>query len=156
MVHNYILPIYNLLYDEKFTVSTFSNRLKMQKGIYMLQELGVSVGNYGFSWYKHGPYSQSLQDEMLHAGNNDIERINLSDYSEKCIKKLHKLIHTETEYEEKDWIECVASMHYIKNYLLSKNATDEQIINALTKKKPHLNKIDTNKLALKCLKEVFN
>ena len=38
-----------------------------------------------------------------------LERINLSDYSEKCIKKLHKLIHTETEYEEKDWIESIAS-----------------------------------------------
>lgn len=40
-------------------VKTFSDRLAMQKSIYLSQEFGINLG-YFFRWYLHGPYSPSL------------------------------------------------------------------------------------------------
>lgn len=56
--------LYRRLYDEEFLYSKYSHRMKMQKGVYLLQEMGVPVGEYGFTWYKYGPYSQSLDEDM--------------------------------------------------------------------------------------------
>ncbi|MEG0836180.1 MAG: hypothetical protein RR413_12135, partial [Christensenellaceae bacterium] len=47
---------------------SFEDRLEMQKIVYLIYELGVSCGDFSFRWYKHGPYSQQLQNVMI-AGN---------------------------------------------------------------------------------------
>jgi hypothetical protein len=33
--------------------------------IYLLQESGTSLGDYGFLWYKYGLYCQALTNDML-------------------------------------------------------------------------------------------
>lgn len=37
----------------------FSDRIRLQKIIYLLQSYGMKLG-YGFGWYRNGPYSQDL------------------------------------------------------------------------------------------------
>ena len=64
MANRILGQLYARLYDEDFSYSDYSKRMKMQKGIYLLQEMGVPVGDYGFVWYRYGPYSQSLAEDM--------------------------------------------------------------------------------------------
>ena len=56
MSNIYIAPVYKEIYGKEFTAS-FDHRMEMQKAVYLLTEMGVPVGNYGFYWYLHGPYS---------------------------------------------------------------------------------------------------
>lgn len=41
------------------SLSTFDDRLILQKTVYLIQQLGVSLG-YSYSWYIRGPYSRDL------------------------------------------------------------------------------------------------
>ncbi|MFH1106963.1 MAG: hypothetical protein V1787_03635 [Candidatus Micrarchaeota archaeon] len=44
-------------------IGSFSDRLVIQKGTFLLQKLGVKLG-YQFNLYIHGPYSKALTDEL--------------------------------------------------------------------------------------------
>lgn len=43
-------------------MSSFENRIKLQKLIYILQSEGIDFG-YEFTWYIRGPYSSLLADD---------------------------------------------------------------------------------------------
>ena len=63
---NYLLkPVFKSIFDRDFQPNVFEDRLEMQKTVYLLQNMGISVGDYKFMWYKHGPYSQILQNDIL-------------------------------------------------------------------------------------------
>ena len=64
MANRSLLPVYKMLYGRNFHYGNFDQRLEMQKAVYLLQDMGVPIGDYGFRWYQHGPYSQNLQDDM--------------------------------------------------------------------------------------------
>lgn len=69
MANTLLASVYQDVYGEKFTSDDFSKRMKMQKLIYLLQEAGISIGDYNFHWsnhgpYKRGPYSQQLQNDI--------------------------------------------------------------------------------------------
>ena len=50
---NYLLePVFKYIFDRKFNPSSFEDRLEMQKSVYILQNMGISVGDYNFLWYK--------------------------------------------------------------------------------------------------------
>ena len=65
MARELLKPVYQEVYGDRFNASLFESRMEMQKAIYILQEAGIKVGDYDFLWYKHGPYSQGLQDDIL-------------------------------------------------------------------------------------------
>lgn len=144
-MNSYILPVYKSVFGEDFDHNTFNCRLKMQKMVYLLQELGTSLGNYGFRWYKHGPYSQSLLDDMYFATPN--EPIIFSEDSESNIKKLTEMMKDMHGYEQHEWAECLASLLYLKKYILSSSADSDEIIQTLVNRKPHLNNSEANKAA---------
>ena len=50
--------------DVSVDVSSFANRLILQKAGYLLQQAGVSLG-YHFSWYLRGPYSPDYTDDVF-------------------------------------------------------------------------------------------
>lgn len=144
-MNSYILPVYKSVFGENFDHNTFNCRLKMQKMVFILQELGTSLGNYGFRWYKHGPYSQSLLDDMYIATAN--KPIIFSEDSESNIKKLANMMEDTHGYKQHEWAECLASLLYLKKYILSSSAKSDEIIEALVKRKPHLNNSEANKAA---------
>ena len=153
---NYLLkPVYRSIFGRDFQPDVFEDRLEMQKTVYLLQNMGISVGEYRFMWYKHGPYSQTLQNDILNLhGVGDIN-INFSADAKKEIETLKNVIFREgLEYEESQWVECLGSLHYIKEYLLPSSAKDEAILNELKNRKPHLSSDRDNKLALQILKEL--
>lgn len=153
---NYLLkPVFKTIFDRDFQPDVFEDRLEMQKAVYLLQNMGISVGDYRFLWYKHGPYSQTLQNDILNLrGVEDID-INFSDDAKREIETLKKVIFKEgLKYNESQWVECLGSLHYIKENLLPSSAEEEIILDELKIKKPHLSSKRDNKIALQTLKEL--
>ncbi len=158
MANRYLLPLYKTLYDRDFSYSDFDQRMEMQKAIYLLQDMGVPVGDYGFIWYLHGPYSQSLQDDMYYEDGRDGAKLTLfKEYTER-IAQLHDVIHSKKNrsYSVSHWVECLASLHYLRKNLLSFNATEEEAVQELENRKNHLKDRDSNIAAYRLVEGLFH
>lgn len=156
--NKYLASIYKLLFEEEFTGRTFEQRLKLQKGIYMLQELGVPVGDYGFSWYKHGPYSQSLLGDIYKKSDVVVEKSKLSKRSLEQFNRLKNAFSEfkNTKYTMEKWVECIASIHYLKERIVHCGANPDEVIKELVERKPHLNDEDSNTKAYELEVELFS
>lgn len=152
---NFLLkPVYQSIFGESFKPNSFEERMQMQKSIYLLQELGVSVGEYDFKWYKHGPYSQNLQNDILNA-SVDVP-VKFSADATTVIDCLKDALHVEgIGYTSSEWAECLGSLHYIKDNLLPSSATDDDVLKELEKRKSHLNRHEDNARALQVLDNLF-
>lgn len=157
MANRYLLPVYKKLYDRDFHYSEFNQRMEMQKAIYLLQDMGVPVGDYGFRWYLHGPYSQSLQDDMHQASLRGCADLTLSKEYADGIMRLRDLVHSDrkSNYTISSWVECLASLHYLTKNILSFDAKKEEAVDELEKRKEHLNNHEANLSAYELLKELF-
>lgn len=155
MGNRYLKAIYNELYKEEFTYEDFDDRMEMQKAVYLLEEMGVAIGNYDFMWYKHGPYSQRLQDDMYEINKMRFAEISFSDDTKIAIQKLRAAINANGEYSRAAWVECLASIHYLQENIFSQNMDEDNIIRELMKRKNHLNKEEQNKKALEELNLLF-
>ena len=72
----------------KPSVSTFTDRIKLQKIVYLTERaFGVKLGfSSSFSWYLHGPYSSSLTQVMfedskgtpIKLSNQDLEKLRMA------------------------------------------------------------------------------
>ena len=156
MANRYLMPIYKELFESDFSYQDFDNRMEMQKAIYLLQDMGVPVGDYGFRWYLHGPYSQTLQDDMYYEQDRDLS-INLSSENAESIGKLHDVIHLEKpdNYTRSQWIECLASLRYLQENVLRSDASEEEIVSELEQRKQHLNDHTSNLHAFHLVKGLF-
>lgn len=110
---NYLLkPIYENIFGNVFKPNCFEDRMQMQKSIYLLQELGISVGDYDFKWYKHGPYSQSLQNDILNSAGINSVPIRYSADAKLVIESLKSTIYRDgISYDLCQWLECLGSLH---------------------------------------------
>ena len=122
MANRYLLPVYKILYGRNFSYSDFDQRMEMQKAVYLLQDMGVPIGDYGFRWY------------------------------------LHDVIHSEDgkAYSVSNWVECLASLHYLHENLLSFDASEEDVVHELEKRKPHLDDHSTNISAYRLVEGLFS
>lgn len=161
MANTRLAPVYQDVYGEKFTSDDFSKRMKMQKLIYLLQEAGISIGDYNFHWsnhgpYKRGPYSQRLQNDILKITNNDNRYISYSESARIAINRLKHILDSNPLCDDTIWIDCLSSLQYLKNYVCSYNASDKEIVEKLQERKPHLNNKSANMFALSELKLLYN
>ena len=127
----------------------------MQMVIYLLQEMDATIGDYSFFQYKHGPYSQNLQDVIYIIKDMSNENtIRFSMDMEKDITRIEKVFAETGLYSQSQWAECMASVYYLQKYILSFEATDEQICEELRNRKPYFNDERENKRTLKNMKEL--
>ncbi len=156
MANRYLLPVYRALYGREFSYSNFEQRMEMQKAIYLLQDMGVPIGDYGFRWYHHGPYSQKLQDDMYYEDGHTYDSLILSQEHAESLQHLYEVIHAnQNNYSISNWVECLASLHYLRKNILSFDSSEDDIIYALEERKPHLNSRKTNELAYCLLEGLF-
>ena len=153
---NYLLkPVFKSIFGKDFQSNVFEDRLEMQKAVYLLQNMGISVGDYRFMWYKHGPYSQTLQNDILSLQNAKKVNIDFSADAKKEISSLKTAFFKDgLEYNMCQWVECLGSLQYIKDSILPSSVDEETILSELKSKKPNLNNIKDNKIALQTLKEL--
>ena len=153
---NYLLkPVFKSIFDRDFQPNVFEDRLEMQKTVYLLQNMGISVGDYKFMWYKHGPYSQILQNDILNLQSVGDINIDFSADAKREIRTLKNAVFKEgLEYNLSQWVECLGSLQFIKESLLPSSAEEGTVLNELKNRKPYLNNDNDNKIALQTLKEL--
>ncbi len=150
MANKFLLPIYEKVFGTPFSYSDFDHRLQMQKMVYLLQEEGVAIGHYGFDWYKHGPYSQALLDDMYFENGSHCIQLNYTEYADECIKRIKDIFHdkeAQEEYGLKNWTECLASVHFLRYKELGSDVSQDKVLEVLKERKPHLNNDYLNKKA---------
>lgn len=127
-------------------LNTFSERLQIQKKIYLIQILGFDLG-YRFGWYLRGPYCReltgdafALKDELA-AGRKDHEQFHLTDLAIQTIRKAEELwmAPEDLAITNDQWLELLASIHYLRHiaYWPKNNSKDfEDIFDLLVSEKP--------------------
>ena len=158
MANRYLLPVYKKLYERDFNYSEFDQRMEMQKAVYLLQDMGVPVGDYGFRWYLHGPYSQNLQDDMHYENGREAVLLTLSKEYNDSISRLYDVIHSPKRgsYTIANWVECLASLHYLRENILDFNASEAEAVRELENRKKHLCNHDTNVAAYRLVEGLFH
>ena len=153
MGNRLLKPLYKFVYDEEFRPYDFEARMKLQKEIYLLQEKGINVGDYDFLWYKHGPYSQTLQNDILNLSNTPNVEIKYTDEAKRILEELKSMLCRNTLYTSSQWVECLASLQYLRSNVFGRSAKEMDIINELQTRKPHLDNQRENQRALRLLKK---
>lgn len=108
-------------------VDNFSDRLKLQKAIYLLQLTKLDLG-YRFSWYLRGPYSSGLTRDLFELCSSEREyKEAVHGYSfdrtiKKYLEKSKQLLSKPKGIELQDelWYELLASLHFLKHFVFLK------------------------------------
>jgi hypothetical protein len=99
-------------------LSTFNERLTIQKAIYLAQAAGVSLG-YHFRWYLRGPYSPDLTNDVfavaaeLGEGVDESEGWRLDERWYAVLQRLRGLIPAGDPQRRARELELLASAHFL-------------------------------------------
>ncbi len=138
--------VFKLLGLGKPDMSSFENRLKYQKVVYLLQSFGLSL-DYGFTWYLKGPYSSPLAHTLFSIEKNPM----IYDESESMkFKNEEEIVDKLNVFKEKLgegigdvlYLEVLASLHYINKSRFSGKGNLNDLKGGLFDAKPHLLGID--------------
>lgn len=144
--------IYQNVYEEDFDYQDFDKRVKLQKAVYLLENMGLNVGDYSFTWALYGPYSLRLDGDALQSMTYNLNPdIVFSDYALKCFSRLKTILQKRESYDERNWMECIASIHFLKNI---SHYDKEKLFQVLTDKKPHLNQEIENEKAYEVVDDI--
>lgn len=149
----YILKeIYQLIYREKFIYENSNHRIKLQNVIYLLENMGINIGDYSFVWGEYGPYSISI-DFNAKKNNQEPENKNIvfSKMALEAFDIIKQYLSIQREYDQKKWIECIASLHYLKNVFHIK---ENCVITELQRRKDYFNFEKDNQKALKIVNNI--
>jgi len=139
-----------------FDMDSLDGRIMVQKKIYLLQLCGLDLG-YRFNWYIRGPYSPSLADSAFEVWNTEelvsqiTEEYELED---ECIDQLNKikgLINSKSpfsELEDFQWLELLASVHYLRHIAYMPgfdNQSKDEICKKINQLKPYFIEDHINK-----------
>ena len=138
----YINLIHKFVTGRPMTIKELTDRVIVQKIIYLADIMGVYTGNFNFSWYKKGPYSPALT-RLLYNYADDVGEPNkeyeLSKEVEEILSPLKQIVSlTPSDLSESDWIELVASLHYL--YDENSGDSPDKIMNKLIEIKPKYSK----------------
>ena len=117
-----LLRVAEVLLEDPARIDSFENRKKFQKALYLGQIAGVDLG-YRYSWYLKGPYSTELARDYyaLRASiDAGLEPPSNKTLAPRIKEKLNQLAvifipPNETELSQSDWLELLASWHYLRN-----------------------------------------
>lgn len=104
--------------DLDFKVDSFTDRLILQKAIYLAQLTGVDLG-YSHSWYVHGPYCSSLTSDAfaiqseLGSGPDDSDDWQLDENSLKRLTRIKNLVTEQDRLKLRKKLELYASVHFL-------------------------------------------
>lgn len=137
-----LASVYSTIYDKQIDPRQITDRIEIQKAVYLLNGVGVSFGDYNFIWYKHGPYSLLLDQETMRVSNEDIKNsadVLFNERAQKAFQEIRAIMTKPeaTAYTSTDWAETLASIHYIHSYM-SPGIDKSEVLRTLLSLKPNL------------------
>lgn len=146
--------VYSGVLGEQFDYGKFNQRVKLQKIVYLLENMGVHVGNYSFTWNKYGPYSIALDDDAYRCSQKEAKRgVTFTDEAQNAFEQIKRILSKGSVYEDFNWLECISSLHFLK-YVLHISDNDDAILSELVGRKGYLNDVQENRLALNIADEI--
>lgn len=112
-----LYAIYQNVYKEQFEYRQLNSRKKLQEAVYLLNNMGIGIGDYGFLWSIDGVYSLALDFDAKLNRDNTQQKVNFSPMALDSFSKLNKLSEVDTDYSIVQWMCCLATAHYFKNVL---------------------------------------
>ena len=106
-----------------FDMTIFEGRIRFQKAVYLIKELGFNLNFNDYNWYIHGPYSTIA----AHHGYNLYENWDLIKSQElsfdeiKILEKLKTILELGEMKDNSIWFELIASIRYWKKRGKSKD-----------------------------------
>jgi uncharacterized protein YwgA len=113
-------------------LSSFSDRIVLQKAVYLAQAAGVQLG-YQYNWYLRGPYSPSLTRDAfaivaeLDQAANDSEGWNLDPTSKQRLSRMKKLLESLETTELARKLELLASVHFLRQMPAHRDKADTDL-----------------------------
>lgn len=128
-------------------IDTFAARKVLQKKNYLLQLIGIDLG-YRYNWYLKGPYCPALAGDVfslreeIKDGDDEFKNYELNSETKEKFDTLKKLevLPKDAQTSEDEWLELVASLHYLKHiaYWGGKDNPDfNEVFQKLVNSKPH-------------------
>jgi uncharacterized protein YwgA len=99
-------------------LNSFSDRLVLQKAVYLSQAAGVQLG-YHYNWYLRGPYSPALTRDAfaivaeLNQGVDESQGCNLDPASLQRLREVRRLIDRIPRQELPAKLELLASVRFL-------------------------------------------
>jgi hypothetical protein len=123
------------------SVTSFDDRLAVQKAVYLLQEGGVHLG-YGYRWYLRGPYSPSLTEDLFTLADSPGTKEELADWqlsepSAMRVSGFRKLLASTIAGNRARSLELLASVLFLVCTGQAKPDALGQITQMLRDKKKH-------------------
>ena len=126
-----------------YCIDTISDRILLQKKIYLAQKIGLPLG-YGYSWYIHGPYSTDLTTvvyQIVPEGTESIENRKFKDQYSRIINKINaledKIYEKNLQTDVISWYELIASIAYWMN---PDSSEKEDVLRKIKLAKPQFSK----------------
>ena len=88
------------------------DRIRFQKTVFILQEMGMLRTRYAFEWYVFGPYSPALAKagfEFLEG--KDAPLPVASDFKQR-LERFHSMLAMRRRMDEARWLELIACLAY--------------------------------------------
>jgi len=117
-------------------MSSFDERLRLQKIVYLLEELGLQT-DWRFSWYLRGPYSPSLAHELYRHGKLRVRGRQLTDGDMKVLEKFRKKFDPHATPVE---LEAAAAVLFIGESHRGRYDSASKLIDQVREEKPHLSR----------------
>ncbi|MCB9654401.1 MAG: hypothetical protein H6729_09770 [Deltaproteobacteria bacterium] len=100
-----------------YKMESFADRLSVQKSLYLAQAAGVDLGHY-YNWYLRGPYSPTVTQDIFDAIENydvatQIKEWELDQKTREGLSKLSTSFQPKEETAQPDWLELLASVHFL-------------------------------------------
>jgi uncharacterized protein YwgA len=139
-------PIYEKVFGETFDYTDVQMRKKLQRCMYLATELGLNVGEYYFSWYKNGPFSVQLEDDIKKIPQHPKYELAFSPLAESIIAKVKAMIDAPTGYTKDMWLDCLAAMRYLKGVY---RCDYVRVMTEIRERTPHLDNEEGNQAAFR-------
>ena len=147
--------VFREVLDREFQADSLDDRVILQKIVFFMREMGVSCGSYKFVWDLYGPFSPALSDDMKKHLKKEEAPVVFNPYAKEVMEKLSKVFHGYKSYQLRYWVEAIASLHYLREYMYP-SYSDEKIIAELERQKREtLCDHQENLRAMNALEEIF-
>ena len=126
----------------KIDLSDFDARLIFQKMVYLLQEMGLKLGNT-YGWYRRGPYSREAASDgfQLEPIQDDVENLpELTQEELNAAETLQELIAESagrfTNDDKAYCMELLGSLHFVLKHGYPRPASKEEALRRFQELKP--------------------
>jgi len=119
--------IYFEVYGEKYNFKDSEKNSRLQKVVYLLQELGLVTEGYSFSLFENTPYSQRLQENAYKTLSiKEESEIKFSEKAKCSIDRLKSYLSRVPDgFGEDKWLDILASFVYFNRNLYELKTTKD-------------------------------